>query len=204
MNKKGALELSITAIVVLIIAITVLGLAIFFIKNLFGGATEIFTGEFSKIKETLKTNLEESGEALAFSIGSELELRKGERKDFYIAVLNSASDHACYQVAVFCLRPFSSTNEVCNADEGLVGGKFEGQEATTNKWFPKLLDTFDIPGGETAVNPITLQIANAPADTYLMEIKVFRAASEQSEGDPCDSPGEFREATSKRFHIVLR
>lgn len=89
MDKKGALELSITAIVVLIIAITLLGLAIFFIKNLFKGGTEIFTGELAKIKEQLRTNLEESGELFVFSVGSELEIKKGEPQKFYMGVRNT-------------------------------------------------------------------------------------------------------------------
>ena len=88
-NKKGALELSITAIVVLIIAITVLGLAIFFIKNLFGESTELLTGQLAKIKEQLRKNLEETGELLVMSKGTELEAKRGEKLKFHIGVRNS-------------------------------------------------------------------------------------------------------------------
>ena len=45
MKKKGSLTLSINAIVVLILAITMLGLGLSFMRNIFGGATEEFTGE---------------------------------------------------------------------------------------------------------------------------------------------------------------
>ena len=51
-NKIAALQLSITAIVVLILAITMLGLGLTFIRNIFGSATEEFevaTGTIQKV-----------------------------------------------------------------------------------------------------------------------------------------------------------
>src|SRR3990167_603416 len=105
-NKKG-LELPITAIIVLIISITFLGLAVYFIKTMFGGGTELIGGELAKIKGELRKSMEQSGEAFTFSSGSEFEIKRGEPFKFYIGVKNTANDEKCYRILMSCLKPFS-------------------------------------------------------------------------------------------------
>ncbi len=207
MDKKGALELSITAIVVLIIAITLLGLAIFFIKNLFKGGTEIFTGELAKIKEQLRTNLEESGELFVFSIGSEIEIKKGEPQKFYMGVRNTARNNqepftVCYRISIKCIQPFNEENS-CTAVEprnALVGGKDIDGNTPVEAWFTTMLSELDIPNDEIEITPATLQIARANPDTYLMEAKVYKA----NEDVNCEVAGSFAEFQTKRFHIILK
>ncbi len=197
-NKKGALELSITAIVVLIIAITVLGLAIFFIKNLFKGGTEIFTGELAKIKEQLRKNLEESGELVVLSKGTELEVKRGERFEFHIGARNTASEPRCFRIAIECEKPFT-TGEFCtDSNNVVVGGMNDRSElpAAGANWFPRLLSEFEVAGNEIAVSPATLQVATARPDTYLMGLKVY-----QGDAD-CTSVQSWTEQT-KRFHVIL-
>jgi hypothetical protein len=198
-NKKAALELSITAIVVLIIAITVLGLAIFFIKNLFKGGQEIFTGEFAKIKEQLRKQSEETGELIVFSKGTELEVKRGERFDFHIGTRNTAPEARCFRTAVQCTKPFT-TGETCTdaGNDVIVGGMTDtGEQAAQGaNWFPRLLAEFSVGGNDFALSPVTLQIANARPDTYLMELDVY-----QGDAD-CDNAQNWIKQT-KRFHIVL-
>ena len=195
-NKKGALELSITAIVVLIIAITVLGLAIFFIKNLFKGGTEIFTSELAKIKDQLRKNIEETGEPVVFSKGSELEAKRGEKVDFYIGVRNSDQMAKCYRVSMKCIKPFS-IDKFCTSegrDPIIVGG----YAVETDSWFPRLLQEFEVKSNDIEVLPLTMQVIGAP-DTYLMEMEVYKADSDCATGNfASDTPWQ-----SKRFHIVL-
>jgi hypothetical protein len=200
MNKKGALELSITAIVVLIIAITVLGLAIFFIKNLFKGGTEIFTAELSKIKDQLRKNIEESGELIVLSKGSELEVKRGERFEFHIGARNTAPDARCFRIAAVCNKPFTS-GETCTdaGNEIIVGGMTDIGEtpAPGSNWFPRLLSEVEVSGNDIAVSPATLQIATARPDTYLMQLKVY-----QGDAADCGSVSTWTEQT-KRFHVIL-
>jgi hypothetical protein len=64
MNKKGALELSINAIVILIIAITMLGLALGFTRGMFGKAS----GQFDEMISTeAEPPTPSSSEPLTFS-----------------------------------------------------------------------------------------------------------------------------------------
>jgi len=199
-NKKGALELSITAIVVLIIAITVLGLAIFFIKNLFKGGTEIFTGELAKIKDQLRRNIEETGEPVVFSKGTEIEAKRGEKVDFYIGVRNSDQrlPIRCYRVSMKCIKPFrpdASCIEGGPIGEPVIVG---GYNVGTENWFPKLLQEFEVKRNDIEVMPVTMQVIGAP-DTYLMQAEIFQAEGDCATGTfDMENPWQ-----SKRFHIVL-
>ncbi len=197
-NKKGALELSITAIVVLIIAITVLGLAIFFIKNLFKGGTEIFTSELSKIKDTLRKNIEESGELVVMSKGTEIEVKRGEKFEFHIGARNNAAKTRCFRISIECVKPFNTENNACPSDP-VVGG----YGVVAEKWFPRILAEMEVPGNEIVVSPVTLQVATAQPDTYLMNLKVNQGTLDCEEGaDCCGATSEWNTQT-KRFHIVL-
>ena len=51
MNKKGAIEITATAIVVFIIAIVVLGAVIYFIQSFFPDVFSIVTTQFEQIKQ---------------------------------------------------------------------------------------------------------------------------------------------------------
>lgn len=206
-NKKAALELSITAIVVLIIAITVLGLAIFFIKNLFKGGTEIFTGELAKIKDQLRKNLEESGDLVVFSKGTELEAKRGEKVNFYLGVRNTGTATKCYRISMMCLKPFRPVDEggSCGSKSTNlpVGGvDYDGvtRPKGTDIWFPSILSQFDVKGGDIEVIPVVLQVVGQ-ADTYLGASDIYEADAD------CDTATSFGEREnpwqSKRFHVIL-
>lgn len=87
-NKKASLNLSINAIVVLILAITMLGLGLGFMKRTFGRATEQF-GEVSKeVEKQLIDRLKESGESVSLSQFN-VEMEKSSRETVYLAIRNS-------------------------------------------------------------------------------------------------------------------
>ena len=197
-NKKGALELSITAIVVLIIAITVLGLAIFFIKDLFGGGRELFTGEFAKIKEQLRKNLEETGELVVMSKGTELEVKRGERYEFHIGARNTDAITKCFRIAIQCVKPFTIGRDCTDRGESdIVGGMNEFDEVPEENWFPRLLSQFDVEGGDISVSPVTLQVSRADPDTYLMQLLVYKGDTFCADGPSWEEP------QTKTFHVVL-
>ena len=195
-NKKGALELSITAIVVLIIAITVLGLAIYFIKNLFGESTKLLTNQLEQIKDQLRKNMEETGDLIVFSGGSELKAKRGSKVDFYVGVRNQGQASKCYRISMVCVKPFL-TEGTCTESEkedAVVGGYYVGN---TN-WFPKLLQEFEVSPGDIRVLPVTMQIVGNP-DTYLSAMNVYEASG------GCASPGTWSDKPwqSKSFTVEL-
>ncbi|MBI4145615.1 hypothetical protein HY493_05430 [Candidatus Woesearchaeota archaeon] len=207
MNKKAALELSINAIVVLILAITILGLGIGFIRGQFGGLSEQFTQVRAEIKDQLITKIRESGDLLVFN-RAELEVATGKKDTFYIGVKNTESnpdgDTVCYQIGVKCIRSLKSDNSCTPDIQGdagnniVVGGKVDGQGADQVTWF-QVFDTVDIKNLDVGVYPVTVQIAKGKPDTYAMEIIV---AKDSQNGD-CSRGGVFTRYQSKQFFVVL-
>ena len=66
-NKKASLEISIQAIVIVVLAMTVLGLGLGFIKGMFSSITGVTSGTFDKIADQLQKDLVSSNEKLVFS-----------------------------------------------------------------------------------------------------------------------------------------
>jgi len=100
-RKQGALDLSLTTIVVLIFAITVLSLGLVFIRGLFQAATENITGAIDKGNlEIPPTNQD------PFTLSSsQLNIRRGGKEDIQIGLLNRGTQRLQYRLSVDGLGP---------------------------------------------------------------------------------------------------
>jgi hypothetical protein len=67
MHKRGALELSINAIVIIVLAMTLLGLGLGFVRGLFDNIIGVSGSTFERISEQLNTDLATSDAPLIFS-----------------------------------------------------------------------------------------------------------------------------------------
>ena len=210
MDKKAALQLSINAIVVLILAITILGLGIGFIKSQFGGLTEQFIQVRAEIKDQLIGKIRESGDLLVFN-RAELEVTQGKSDTFFIGVKagqnpDPTREKLCYRMGVRCIDALTPVNQ-CSPFTGLgqpatVGGlTYPGPDPPHPDvtWF-KMFSEVDIPNNQIEVYPITVQISAAKPDTYLMEFLVYEGSGDRSQG--C---GTIKETPyqSKQFFVVL-
>lgn len=206
-NKKG-MELPITAIIVLIISITFLGLVLYFIKTSFGGAIEQVGDQLSLLDEQTKTAMERTGEIVSFNFGETLELKKGTRKDIKVGIKNSYSNsdpnkkNVCHRFVVKCIQAFDPTN-MCPVP-AIVGGMDDlGETAQgTNAWFIRLLGETDLPNNEFVALPATVQIATAKPDTYIMEAELF-VSDMGGEKSDCSNKGTFLSTATKRFTIEM-
>jgi len=197
-NKKAALELSITAIVVLIIAITVLGLGIGFIKKQFGAGTELVQAQFAEIRQQMKDQMKESGELLILSFPEQVNI--GKPQNIQVGVLNTAAnpefkdnprkDSVCFRVEIICITPFTPDGE-CIIGEGInvaVGGydSSTGDPVSSrNNWFKRLLGQFDLTNYDGDVFDGILLVKGIKPDSYRMRANVYidpenRDCSEQS------------------------
>lgn len=185
-NKKGALELSITGVVVLIIAITVLGFAIYFIRNLFGQTTETIGQQLTQVQEQLRESMEASGQAIALSTGRTMEVKRGTSFEHYLGIKNDLTadndeESICHAVEVRCLQAFSGESEVC--DGSVVGGWDVEEGEISNKWYSSLLPTWDIRNNDFETLPVLMKVpTSVPTDTYRMEIRVY---SDDEPREPC-------------------
>lgn len=211
-NKKGALELSITAIVILIIAITILGLGIGFIKKQFSAGTELVGGKLTEIKEQMKEDIRTSGELLVLNM-PETEVSLGKPQDLLIGVKNTLSnpnnpaDKVCYWIEVKCLKAFSQGN-TCTPDgmnDVVVGGlDLASNSYPQFNWFTSLLSQFDIRKYDAEVYPATLLVRDAQPDRYAMEMNVFRDTSSDSCSNVGEFPSEAQLYASKSFTISVK
>jgi len=182
-NKKAALELSITAIVVLIIAITVLGLGIGFIKKQFGAGTQLVEKELSNIKEQLKEQVRTGGELLVFSVPEQVSI--GKPQGVIIGVRNTLANQeagkVCFVVEVRCIQPFTP-NAFCDptgqrnniAVGGIDSETWTPVSGNTN-WFKSILGKFDLKNYEGDVFDAQMLVRGIKPDAYQMEINVYGA-----------------------------
>ena len=77
MNRKASLNLSIQAIVIIVLAMTILGLGLGFVRGLFDNIVGISESTFQKITEQLSTDLATSSAPLLFS-QTKLNMERGK------------------------------------------------------------------------------------------------------------------------------
>ncbi len=186
-NKKAALELSITAIVVLIIAITVLGLGISFIKKQFGAGTQLVEKELSNIKEQLKEQVRTGGELLVFSVPEQVSI--GKPQGVVIGVRNTAAnpegDKVCFRVEVKCIKPFTPGAQCVPDFQGAVAvGGYDPSNAWepvigNRNWFKSILGEFDLKSYEGDVFDAVLLVKGIKPDSYQMEINVYKEPADR-------------------------
>ncbi|MBS3118155.1 hypothetical protein J4417_00550 [Candidatus Woesearchaeota archaeon] len=96
-NKRGTLNISIEAIVIVVIAMTILGLALGFVKGLFGDIIDVSDTAFTKMSEDLTTNLATSDAPLLFS-NTKLSIDRGDDSLQGFGVRNDGSSKLSYGV----------------------------------------------------------------------------------------------------------
>ncbi len=87
MKRRGALELSINTIVVVVIAITLLTLGLAFVKQQFGGLTDITKDVFG----TAKTEIGKIHGGAKFTAPTQVTVKQGETTTIAIFVANDGS-----------------------------------------------------------------------------------------------------------------
>jgi len=198
-NKKAALELSITAIVVLIIAITVLGLGIGFIKKQFGEGGRLVEEQLTSIKQQLRDQMRTGGELLVFSVPDKVNI--GKTGNVVIGVRNTAAGEEgkiCFRIEVKCIQPFTPNTQCVSDVQGPVAvGGYDPENGwdtvkSNHNWFKNLLSQFDLKNYEGDVLDATMLVRGIKPDSYQMEINVYkepgdRTCSMQQFGDAAEA-----------------
>jgi len=110
-NKKGGLEISINAIVILILAITVLGIGLAFIRGMFKNTLGQL-GEVSKdIENQMIEKIEEGEDRLTF-LQNDIDIEKNEKKDIYFGVRNDNDDPKIFDIEFKCESSMEEISEV--------------------------------------------------------------------------------------------
>ena len=94
-NKRADLELSIRTIVIVILAMTILGFGLSFMKNMFGNIEVISGSTFDKIKDQLQRDLISSNEKLIFS-QTKVNMERGRSELFGWGIKNQGNSKLEY------------------------------------------------------------------------------------------------------------
>ncbi len=114
--KKGNLNLSINSIVVLILAITMLGLGLAFMRNIFGDAMEQFEGVSAEMETEMTESLRDTRDDVALNVReTSAEMRSTSR--IYLGIQNDRSDTLYYQYDIF----ESGQDNPCDYESGETG-----------------------------------------------------------------------------------
>ena len=129
-NKKGSLNLSIQAIVIVVIAFVVLGLGLAFVKNVFGDIGGQSEKIFTSVEADIQDKMAQSNEPLYFP-AQKLTLNAGEESVQGIGVKNTG-DVSLNLKVVFQVRvgesfqdfKSGSVQEFGSGEEGFTAGVF--------------------------------------------------------------------------------
>ncbi|RMF55467.1 hypothetical protein D6745_02095 [Candidatus Woesearchaeota archaeon] len=151
MRKKASLNLSINAIVVIILAITMLGLGLGFMRNTFGGVSEQFESVSDQMKQEMVESLKSSTEVAKLN-AYEVNVKRGKTKNIYFGVKNSGTST--------CTATFTITQPATG-----IGSQPWGSSTV------KAPSTISIDAGDVQVIPIQISIASdTNPDTYQAQI----------------------------------
>lgn len=191
-NKKGAIELSITTIVVLIIALAVLAVAILLINMIREKATGVLEQQFKQLETEALDCIKGSGNVFCSKLISN-EIKRGEPVAMAVGVRNTAasksnSGKVCFRMQVKCLRPFAS-NEFCDAknqqNDITVGGVDYNKDEPSVYWFTKAntQGETDLAENEAKTLKAELQVKDVKSGSYEMEVNVYKANNDKDCND---------------------
>ena len=180
MVKKASLNLSINAIVVLILAVTMLGLGLMFMKNMFGKSIKQLEDVSNDIKDQTIQRVKESNQKVAF-LKEDVEIKRSETKEMYFGVLNELSEAQSFLIRAGCYKVMSTNPDGTPGDP--TGVKFECMDST-----------IPLEKNEVAVNKLVIKAEpNALQSTYQCYIFVDPEITELTapSTDPTSEGGSY-------------
>jgi hypothetical protein len=160
MRKKASLNLSINAIVVLILAITMLGLGLGFMRNIFGGATEEFRKVSGTVEKQMIDQMKESSNIVDLS-RPKVNLKIGEKEGIYIGFKNDQIEEVDFTIE--------------SAECTVIGGDDEcGIEGESDVWIEYKESSTTVQPGEVYVLPLNVKSSASAKEenTFFFDIIV--------------------------------
>lgn len=193
-SKRASLELSIRAIVIIVLAMTLLGLGLGFVRNIFGDIGQIREGVTEQVKQSIIDDLRTNDKKLSFP-KTEIKIDKGSSEIITVGIRNKEDETLSYKTE-FTVQ---SAPEGVNLSEPL-------------KWFQYRKDIQELSTSEADVRNIRLDIPNnAKKGSYFLtfDIKKFLGIEKDEFGVPVlDINGNEKEIyepyATKDFFIVVR
>ena len=170
-SKKASLNLSIEAIVVVVIAFTVLGLGLGFVKNQFKSFSDTSTQVSSQIKDQILESMRSSGKKL--SVDREVIMERGDSKAVNIGVVNTGISTTKFGINII---PMKKQN--IDGTPGVTADM--GDEVTF--FYNELVDK-ELSPTDGDVIPITITTTGGASGNYLYQVKVYSAVGSECDAD---------------------
>ena len=172
LNKSGSLEMSIQAIVIIVIALTVLGLGLGFVKGTFKDISETSKGVQAKIKEQILEDLRVSGKKV--SITSQVTLERGKEALENIGIVNTGLTEKTFGVKIEFIK---KQNPDGTEDQSLEAGN----EITF--FYNNLVEKRLSPTAGDVI-PISISAESSAAGNYLYKVDVLAESTPSACGNP--------------------
>src|SRR3989338_2434457 len=178
LNKKASLEMSIKTIVVIVLAMTLLGLGLGFVRNMFGNINRLSEGTFNQIEDQLQKALTDGNQKLAFS-QSKMAVERGKTTFLGWGIRNEGSAKLNYWVEfkpIKCPTACPTPNEINN-------GWF------TFKYASNGVPQYSVDAASQKVERVDLNIPKTVGvDTglYLIEMSVYDGQGTANKYDSID------------------
>ncbi len=162
-SKKGSLNLSINAIVVLILAITMLSLGLGFMKNLFKKTTGQLADVGEEIKNQMVEQLRSSSAKLTLNV-EDTTIARSESKDYYFGVKNVEPGAKTFKIEKDCGSGMGGLKQGLS-EETLDTIEDTGELEQNEVSVQKMVIAID-PGADTGTARCTLKIKKEDGSTY--------------------------------------
>ncbi|MBI2653071.1 hypothetical protein HYX00_06400 [Candidatus Woesearchaeota archaeon] len=179
-NKRASLEISIQAIVIVVLAMTLLGLGLGFIKNMFRNIGDLSSATFDKIADQMQRDLVNSNQKLVFS-QSKIYVERGKSILLGWGIKNEGNSKLYYWAQftpIKCPQPPGSSGSGTCPTTAIIN----------NNWF-----TFKYVPSASATNaPYSVDVANQQVERvdltipkssdvttglYLFELAIYEVGS---------------------------
>jgi len=193
-GKRGGLDLSIQTIVIVVLAMTLLGLGLGFIRNQFKIITETSGSVQDQIKQQILDDLRVGNKKLSFPTGNVL-LSSGDSKDLAVGVQNLEDQPITFELKMYWKDP-----------QGVTGNEFvpmqpkskltaDDEDKGVFLWdnTPQTLGL-----GESRVIGLAFR-APVPQDTYLYKAEIIRKGTAGATG----TASQDRVYDAKTFFVTV-
>src|SRR3989344_4598817 len=97
MSKRGALELSMTTIIIIVVGVVILSLGLMFVRGIFSKVETLSGGAFEEAENVLNEIATHDQEV---TVHSSVIVKQGEQKTFRIWVVNQEVDSKLYTLSL--------------------------------------------------------------------------------------------------------
>ncbi|MFC1768501.1 hypothetical protein ACFLZX_01935 [Nanoarchaeota archaeon] len=179
MRKKGDLNITVNAIVIIVLALTFLSLGLVFIRNIFEGITETTVTVQDQIRQQIIDDLRRGDKKLSFP-ADQITVGKGKERIFGIGVKNTLDEPMDFEV------------DVCQGDDCSIPNSADSQDAAVSFFWEEVPFKLDV----NDVGVVGIKIVGPDRDdvSEIYKIKIQCAAT----GGGCTDGDEF---ASKSFFV---